>query len=92
MKSLFKTLAQLALVAFNGFGLGGCDTTRVPTPTTSPWQVVDLNTDANPLDVAFTDANHGFLVGSNRLILKPMMLAPTGTSAASTCRMRRISA
>jgi len=70
MKSLFKTLAQLALVAFIGFGLGGCVTTRVPTATTSPWQVVDLNTDANPLDVAFTDANHGFLVGSNRLILE----------------------
>ena len=70
MKSLFKILAQLALVAFIGFGLGGCVTTRVPTATTSPWQVVDLNTDANPLDVAFTDANHGFLVGSNRLILE----------------------
>ena len=70
MKSLFKTLAQLVLVAFIGFGLSGCVTTRVPTATTSPWQVVDLNTEANPLDVAFTDANHGFLVGSNRLILE----------------------
>ena len=70
MSSLLKPLIQLVLVACIGFGLGGCVTTRVPVATSSPWQVVDLNTDANPLDVAFTSADHGFLVGSNRLILE----------------------
>ena len=70
MSSLLKSIVQLVLVACIGFGLGGCVTTRVPVATSSPWQVVDLNTKANPLDVAFTNANHGFLVGSNRLILE----------------------
>ena len=70
MNSLIKSLAQLALVVCIGFGLGGCVTTKVPTATTSPWQVIDLNTQANPLDIAFTSADHGFLVGSNRLILE----------------------
>ena len=70
MNSLIKSLAQLALVVCIGFGLGGCVTTKVPTATASPWQVIDLNTQANPLDIAFTSAEHGFLVGSNRLILE----------------------
>ena len=70
MNSLIKSLAQLALVVCIGFGLGGCVTTKVPTATTSPWQVINLNTQANPLDIAFTSADHGFLVGSNRLILE----------------------
>jgi photosystem II stability/assembly factor-like uncharacterized protein len=39
-----------------------------PTAVTSPWQAIDLETQANPLDVSFTDPNHGFLVGSNRMI------------------------
>ncbi|MAF41697.1 MAG: photosystem II assembly protein [Cyanobium sp. ARS6] len=70
MNSLIKSLAQLALVVCIGFGLAGCVTTKVPTATTSPWQVINLNTQANPLDIAFTSADHGFLVGSNRLILE----------------------
>ena len=70
MNSLIKSLAQLVLVVCIGFGLSGCVTTKVPTATTSPWQVINLNTQANPLDIAFTSADHGFLVGSNRLILE----------------------
>jgi photosystem II stability/assembly factor-like uncharacterized protein len=31
---------------------------------------VDIHTKSNPLDLAFTDSQHGFLVGSNRLILE----------------------
>ena len=70
MNSLIKTLAQFVVVLCIGFGLSGCVTTRVPMATTSPWQVIDLNTQANPLDVSFTNDDHGFLVGSNRLILE----------------------
>jgi photosystem II stability/assembly factor-like uncharacterized protein len=58
------------LVIGLGFGLSGCVTTGLPIAATSPWQPVALATKANPLDVAFTDNSHGFLVGSNRLILE----------------------
>ncbi len=53
-----------------GIGLGGCVTTKLPTASVSPWEKVQLETSANPLDIAFSDASHGFLVGTNRLILE----------------------
>ena len=53
-----------------GLGLTGCVTTGLPVATASPWQAVPLETSSNPLAVAFSDASHGFLVGSNRLIME----------------------
>lgn len=67
---LLRPLLGLLLVIGLGFGLSGCVTTGLPIAATSPWQPVALATKANPLDVAFTDSSHGFLVGSNRLILE----------------------
>ncbi len=67
---LFPSLLSLLLVIALGFGLTGCVTTGLPIAATSPWQAVPLETTANPLDVAFTDGRHGFLVGSNRLIME----------------------
>jgi len=58
----------MALVV--GLTLPGCVTTGLPIAASSPWQVVPLDTKSNPLDVAFTDREHGFLVGSNRLIME----------------------
>ena len=68
MKRLLNSATQLLLVLVLGVSLSGCVTTHVPTATTSPWQAMDLDTPANPLDVAFTDSRHGYLVGSNRMI------------------------
>ena len=68
MKRLLNSATQLLLVLVLGISLSGCVTTHVPTATTSPWQALDLDTQANPLDVAFTDNRHGYLVGSNRMI------------------------
>ena len=68
MKRLLHSATQLLLVLVLGVSLSGCVTTHVPTATTSPWQAMDLDTQANPLDVAFTDSRHGYLVGSNRMI------------------------
>ena len=70
MRPLLRPLVSLLLVAGLGFGLSGCVTTGLPVAAASPWQAVPLTTKANPLDVAFTDDRHGFLVGSNRLILE----------------------
>jgi photosystem II stability/assembly factor-like uncharacterized protein len=70
LRRLASALASLVLLIGLGFGLGGCVTTGLPLTTVSPWQPVPLDTRSNPLDLAFTDARHGFLVGSNRLIME----------------------
>ena len=70
MTVVLRQLLSLVMVIGLGLGLGGCVTTGLPAASASPWQQVPIATKANPLDVAFTDANHGFLVGSNRLILE----------------------
>ena len=66
MKRLLSSLTAL-LVAFV---LTGCVSTSLPTAQASPWEAVDIHTKSNPLDLAFTNGQHGFLVGSNRLILE----------------------
>ncbi len=70
MKRFFSQCLNLILLICLGFGLSGCVTTRLPIATSSPWEEVQLNTEANPLDIGFSDSNHGFLVGTNRLILE----------------------
>jgi len=66
MKRLFSSLAAIVLA----FALTGCVSTSLPSAQTSPWEAVDIHTKSNPLDLAFSDSQHGFLVGSNRLILE----------------------
>ena len=68
MSRFFSSAVNLLLVLVLGVSLSGCVSTRLPTATSSPWQSQDLDTQANPLDIAFTDPEHGFLVGSNRMI------------------------
>ena len=67
MSRLLRSLLSLLLVC--GL-LGGCVSTRLATAAESPWKAVPLNTRSSGLDLAFSDANHGMLVGSNRLILE----------------------
>ncbi|MEA5474929.1 photosynthesis system II assembly factor Ycf48 [Synechococcus sp. CCY9201] len=69
-RRLFSPLLSLVLLVGLGFGLSGCVTTGLPIASASPWQPVPLDTSSNPLDLAFSDQSHGFLVGSNRLILE----------------------
>ena len=66
MKRLLSSLCALLAAVV----LTGCVSTSLPTAQSSPWQPVDIHTKSNPLDLAFTDSSHGFLVGSNRLILE----------------------
>jgi len=65
-----SSLGAIALTLLLATGLGGCVSTGLAAAGSSPWQPVDIHTKSNPLDLAFTDARHGFLVGSNRLILE----------------------
>jgi len=69
-KRLATSLLSVVMVVLVGLALPGCVTTGLPTDTSSPWIPVPLDTKSNPLDVAFTDRDHGFLVGSNRLIME----------------------
>ncbi len=66
MKRLLSSLTAILLAA----ALTGCVSTSLPTAQSSPWEAVDIHTKSNPLDLAFTNTQHGFLVGSNRLILE----------------------
>ncbi len=70
MNRSIPSILNFFLIACIALGLGGCVSTRLPMATTSPWEVIDLDTDANPLDIAFEDHAHGFLIGTNRLILE----------------------
>ncbi|MFM7676305.1 MAG: photosynthesis system II assembly factor Ycf48 [Synechococcus sp.] len=67
---LASSLLCLVMALVVGLTLPGCVTTGLPIAASSPWEAVPLGTKANPLDVAFTDRQHGFLVGSNRLIME----------------------
>ncbi len=70
MKRLIDYSFNLLLTLCIGLGLSGCVASRLPMATASPWEEVQLETQANPLDIAFVDDSNGFLVGTNRLILE----------------------
>ena len=70
MKRLISNFFNLSLILLVCLGLSGCVTTNLPFATSSPWDEVELNTESSPLDISFIDSDHGFLVGSNRLIME----------------------
>jgi len=70
MKRLFSNVINLTLVLIIGVALSGCTVSNASIGSSSPWSPVDLDTEANPLDVDFVDDRNGFLVGTNRLILE----------------------
>jgi photosystem II stability/assembly factor-like uncharacterized protein len=67
---LARPLLSLVMALVIAVALPGCVTTGLPVAASSPWQSIPLGTKSNPLDVAFSDSQHGFLVGSNRLIME----------------------
>ncbi|KYC35804.1 photosystem II assembly protein [Scytonema hofmannii PCC 7110] len=46
----------------------GCN--KVPSTAYNPWEVISVPTEAKLLDIAFSDPQHGFLVGSNATLLE----------------------
>jgi len=70
MKRLFSNLINLTLVLIVGVALSGCTVSNADMGASSPWSLVDLETQANPLDIDFVDDENGFLVGTDRLILE----------------------
>ena len=67
---MIRSFLSLLLCVGLTFGLGGCVTTSLPMAAASPWSSQKLGIESNPLDVAFTNESHGFLVGSNRLVME----------------------
>jgi photosystem II stability/assembly factor-like uncharacterized protein len=60
----FVTLVAIALLCI---GCGG----YLPAVSSNPWQLITLPTDANPIDLSFTnDLTHGWLVGSSSTLLE----------------------
>jgi len=70
MKRLFSNVINLILVFVIGVALSGCTVSNADMRASSPWSPVELDTEANPLDIDFVDDKNGFLVGTNRLILE----------------------
>lgn len=68
LKSSLKRVVVLLAVLLLCFGCS-----KVPSLSQNPWQVLQLPTDANLMDIAFTDnPDRGWLVGSNSTLLETL--------------------
>ena len=70
MKNFFTGIPNLLLSVILCFVLSSCSSTGVKMNESSPWKTIQFEDQANALDVDFIDDSHGFLVGSNRLIME----------------------
>ena len=70
MKKIFTSIPNLLLSIVICFVLSSCSSTGVKMNESSPWKTIQFEDQANALDVDFIDDNHGFIVGSNRLIME----------------------
>ena len=78
MKNFFTSIPNLLLSVALCFVLSSCSSTGVKMNESSPWKTIQFEDQANALDVDFIDDNHGFLVGSNRLIMNLLMVVKHG--------------
>lgn len=64
-----RTLKQIAILLVVALFCVSCS--RVPSLSNNPWKVINLPTQENILDLAFTgEPNHGWVVGSNSTLLE----------------------
>ena len=70
MKKFLTSLPNLVLSLFLCFVLSSCSSNGVRMSESSPWETIQFEDQSNVLDIDFIDDNHGFLVGSNRLIME----------------------
>jgi photosystem II stability/assembly factor-like uncharacterized protein len=69
MRSLLRNLQKLGVLLAVILLCVACS--KVPTISQNPWEVVNLSTESNLSDVAFTeDKNHGWLVGNKTTLLE----------------------
>ena len=60
MKRLFSKVINLTLIFIVGVALSGCTVSNASIGASSPWSLIDLDTEANPLDVDFVDEKKVF--------------------------------
>ena len=70
MKNFLNSFPSLLLSIALCIFLSGCSATGVKMSESSPWETINFEDQSNALDIDFIDDNHGFLVGSNRLIME----------------------
>jgi photosystem II stability/assembly factor-like uncharacterized protein len=64
-----RTLKQIAILLVVALFCVSCS--RIPSLSNNPWKVINLPTQENILDLAFTgEPNHGWVVGSNSTLLE----------------------
>ena len=70
MKNFLTSILNLLLSLTLCFVLSSCSASGVKMSESSPWETIQFEDQSNALDIDFIDNNHGFLVGSNRLIME----------------------
>ncbi len=70
MKKFLISIPNFLLLIAICFIVSGCSSTSVKMNESSPWETIQFEDQSNVLDIDFIDDNHGFLVGSNRLIME----------------------
>ncbi len=70
MKKFLTSIPNLLLTFTLCFILSSCSSTGVKMNESSPWETIQFEDQSNALDIDFIDNKHGFLVGSNRLIME----------------------
>ena len=70
MKKFLTSIPNLVLSLLLCFVLSSCSSNGVRMSESSPWETIQFEDQSNVLDIDFIDNNHGFLVGSNRLIME----------------------
>ena len=70
MKKFLTSIPNLLLSLLLCFVLISCSSNGVRMSESSPWKTIQFEDQSNVLDIDFIDNKHGFLVGSNRLIME----------------------
>ena len=70
MKKFITKITNLSLVSLLCFLLSSCSSSGLKIAEDSPWKTIQFENQANALDVDFIDEQHGFMVGSNKLIME----------------------